>query len=191
MGGNQCVTCGRTEFTQQKLVKEIATWCMEHRALLTHRAERVSHTHTKKKKKLREIGLILFSVPFGQSGREWLPSVSLWSSWSCCSMALPWSPAFLFFFLLFFFSLEFCTFHVSICLLNLTAANYAHISSENSLSQDCVGLWGKEKMPSRSSFTLPKPVIKWHNFSMSEFQQQTKRCASPSRVLIYPCGNMR
>lgn len=37
------VTCGRTEFTQQKLVKEVATWCTERRPLLTDRAERVSH----------------------------------------------------------------------------------------------------------------------------------------------------
>lgn len=191
MGGNQCVTCGRTEFTQQKLVKEIATWCMEHRALLTHRAERVSHTHTKKKKTSEKSVSYCFQSLLASQVGKGCPQFLSGAADPAAAWLSPDPLLFFFFFLLFFFSLEFCTFHVSICLLNLTAANYAHISSENSLSQDCVGLWGKEKMPSRSYFTLPKPVIKWHNFSMSEFQQQTKRCASPSRVLIYPCGNMR
>ena len=142
------------------------------------------------KKTLREISLILFSVHFGQSGGERSPSVAPWSSWSCCWVAFPWSSAFFLLFCFVFPPYGFLPFHVSVCLLNLTAANCAHISSEI-VPRLCRSAGKEEKMPSRSSSRLPKPATKWHNFSVSEFQQETRWCASPSRVLIYPCGNMR
>lgn len=108
-------TC-RTECTQQKLMKEIATWCAEHRALLTDRADSMSHTH----KNLREISLTVFSVPFGQSGAERSPSVASWS-WSCCWLAFYWSSAFFFFS---FFFLGFCTFAHSCQCLSFKSYSY-------------------------------------------------------------------